>query len=302
MVGVKDVQVGERFRLLDESYARELAEQIAARGRMFQPIGISSDGHLVWGRHRLRAAEILAWEEIAAQVLPYRIDDVQARLDELDENLQRKEFTALELARALARRKVLYESLHPETRRGAKGGRKPADKPGKKPGKKPAELTDTVSVSSEEVPVKSFAAAAAEKTGKSERTIARSVQIGQGLPPEIAAKVAQTPVGNQPRELLKLAKLVKQDPQLADTVADMLREGEVQSVTEALAESELPPEPAVEASAVLREMLAKLKRAWQASCGKAATPSLGAAVLEAVAEQWLNETWTDRGGKTRSQS
>ena len=46
-----------------------------------------------------------------------------AEMAELDENLMRRELTVLQRAEMLARRKQLYEALHPEAKRGVAGGR-----------------------------------------------------------------------------------------------------------------------------------------------------------------------------------
>ena len=117
------ISVGPRFRGLDEFRARQLAETIREDGRLLQPIGVTSDLHLVYGRHRLRACEILGWTEVPAVVSAYSHESPQAEMDELDENLARTELTSLQVAQGLARRKAAYERLHPATKRGAKGGR-----------------------------------------------------------------------------------------------------------------------------------------------------------------------------------
>jgi hypothetical protein len=134
-----------------------------------------------------------------------------------------------------------------------------------------------------------FAKDTAKRTGKSERTVRRAAAIGEKLDAEVKQKIAKTPIADNQRELEKLARL---EPDMQRTVADMLADGEVESVTEALAEDPGPePEPSESAAAVLRELLAKTKSAWMASCGPAATGSLGASVLEAVADEWIRESW-----------
>ena len=125
LVRTADIVVGKRFRQLNMTEVAKLADNLVDSGRLLQPIGVTSDMHLVWGAHRLRAATDLGWREIPAQILPYDSGSQQAKIDELDENLRRCELTALEQAQALAARKTAYELLHPEARRGVRGGRKP---------------------------------------------------------------------------------------------------------------------------------------------------------------------------------
>jgi ParB family transcriptional regulator, chromosome partitioning protein len=296
MLAVADIDIPKRLRQLDEAKAKKLAESIRERGVMLQPIGVSEDGWLVFGRHRLRAAQILGWEHVPARLLPYGSDSPQARIDEVDENVCRAELTALELAEAMAARKAAWLELHPETAVGKKGGRKPQKEKVAKLATNSAEPSDS---SSRPVPTladmcndssaTAFAKDASKRTGKSERTVRRAAAIGQKLDQEVKQKIAKTPVADNQRELEKLARL---DPDMQRTVADMLIDGEVESVTEALAEGPGPEAaPAEEASAVLRELLRKLASAWKASCGRSATGQLGAAVLEAVADEWMRETW-----------
>lgn len=112
------------------------------------------------------------------------------------------------------------------------------------------------------------------------------------LPPELARKVRNTAAAADERQMARLARIAKDDPQLADAVANMLHDCDVFSVDEALQENDQPePEPQEEASAVLRQLLKEAKSFWRIECPKSASPALGAAVLEAVADEWLNGGW-----------
>jgi hypothetical protein len=115
---------------------------------------------------------------------------------------------------------------------------------------------------------------------------------GELLPDDLARKIRNTPAAADPKQVARLARLARQDPELAQTVASMLGDCEVSSVEEALVESDtVPDDPEEEASEVLKEMLRKVQSAWRTSCPKKACPALGAAVLEAVADEWLNGGW-----------
>jgi ParB-like chromosome segregation protein Spo0J len=278
-------------------------------GGLLQPIGITEDRWLVFGRHRLRAAQILGWERIPARIMPYRSDSPQARIDEIDENVVRRTLTALELSEAMAARKAAWLELHPETGH----GKRPKKQAAKSKVAKLATLLDEdsrpvptlaemVDVPADET-AQAFAADTAKKTGKSPRTVRRAASIGERLDPQVAEQIASTPIADKQAELEKLARL---EPDMQRTVATMLVEGEVQSVTEALADSSDPePEPAEEASTVLRGLLDAAGLNWRAKCGDAATAQLGAAVLESLAEEWIRQRWEPldkkprKGGKAR---
>jgi ParB family transcriptional regulator, chromosome partitioning protein len=70
-------------------------------GGLLQPIGLTPDFELVYGRHRLEACKSLGYEKIPAVILSYK-DQRQYELAEIDENLQRHALTPLEESQALA--------------------------------------------------------------------------------------------------------------------------------------------------------------------------------------------------------
>lgn len=77
--------------------------------------GAMTDGYrIVAGSHRLAAARVLGWETIAAFVLDSDTGNLEAELIEIDENLCRAELTPAQRAAAIARRKQIWEALHPE--------------------------------------------------------------------------------------------------------------------------------------------------------------------------------------------
>ena len=80
------------------------------------------------------------------------LNDLHAELIEIDENLMRNNFGPAEEAGAVARRKAIYEELHPETKHGAN--------------------QHTRGVDNLSTPSDRFTAATSEATGKDERTIA----------------------------------------------------------------------------------------------------------------------------------
>ena len=97
-----------------------LAESIDDIG-LLNPIRVRQVGddeyEVVAGSHRLQAAELLGWREIAAIVTDD--DDLHAELAMIDENLVRAELSPADRAQQTARRKAIYLELHPETAHGA---------------------------------------------------------------------------------------------------------------------------------------------------------------------------------------
>jgi hypothetical protein len=80
--------------------------------------GAMTDGYrIVAGGHRLAAARTLGWETIPAFVLDSDTGNLEAELIEIDENLCRAELTPAQRAAAIARRKQIWEALHPESGR-----------------------------------------------------------------------------------------------------------------------------------------------------------------------------------------
>lgn len=326
MIKLDDIDIPASHRPLDKARAERLADAIREDGELLHPIGVCKSEWpdrylLVHGLHRMAAFNLLGRTHILASIF-FDMSPAQAELCELDENLARAGLTALEESKALARRQQLYEALHPEAKHGGK--RKP-----KKDSRGAAETlrTETTTLAEHKatkgqdakmascspppaVPgtaaetrdagsrKPSFAKDTAAKTGKSARTIQRKAQIGREIPDDWVPIVAKVPqLANSASELAAFIKLIKADPAQARTVAQMIADGEVATVAEAIAEPELPEEPADQASDALRRALARVKDGWRRECGPAATAPLGAAVLEAVAAEWLTENWGRAKGK-----
>ncbi|MFI5300819.1 MAG: ParB N-terminal domain-containing protein, partial [Polyangiales bacterium] len=122
MIKVGDVNVpDERRRHADQRVVLMLAESIRRRGLML-PIRVRRDGRLVCGLHRLLAHILLGLADIEVVYVADGDSDVDIELDEIEENLCRREISTLERAVAERRRKTLYETERPETRAGVAGG------------------------------------------------------------------------------------------------------------------------------------------------------------------------------------
>ncbi len=195
-VDCTQVRVTTRLRALRPDRVESLATSMAAVG-LIHPIRIRYDGAipvLVTGRHRLEAARRLGWEAIRCEVVE-DVHELTWALLEIDENLERGELSAAERVIHVARRKELWEELHPETRPTSRGGpgrgkptrRKACDESGR--------------------PAERFTAAAAAVTGRSERAVQLDAARGEQLKPWLGALVGTSlDEGEQLDALRVLAK------------------------------------------------------------------------------------------------
>ena len=113
-ISVADIDASDRLRPLDEAAVEALMVSIEQRN-LEAPIIIRPHGagwKLVAGGHRLEAVKRLGHEVIDA--IPRNLDDDEARLAEIDENLIRRELSALDRAIFLAERKAVFDRMNPE--------------------------------------------------------------------------------------------------------------------------------------------------------------------------------------------
>lgn len=99
-VSIADIHVGNRHRK-DYGDLPALAESMDMLG-LLQPIGLNTARELLWGRRRLKAAEILEWPVIPSVLVD--CDPADKTLIEYHENVCRKDFTIseqVEIGRAM---------------------------------------------------------------------------------------------------------------------------------------------------------------------------------------------------------
>jgi ParB family chromosome partitioning protein len=245
--------VGGR-RPVNESVVLALMESIREVGLLAPLVTRWNDEDeteiVVAGRHRFEACRRLGWQHIptvdisevpgAKQDSDPEWASLLVELTELDENLCRAELTVLEHSHATARRKDIYERLHPETKQGG-------DK--KSPEAKAKNQTA-------ESATRSFVSDTAAKTGRSERSVRVDAQIGAGIKPETAKVVEGTPVENRQQDLLELAR--EKDPvrqvEKAKAKVEHARAPKPQKP---------PPKPA-KAAPVASRRLVTVQQAWLA--------------------------------------
>lgn len=191
-VQIAKLKVGHRLRSPDPKHVEELAQSMSEVG-LLEPIGVTRSHRLVYGGSRLDAAKRLKWKRIPAVVLT--INDTEAKLVEIDENLVRQELSPPERGEYTVQRKELYEQLHPETRQGGAPGRAGGGK-AKTPG------------------TRSFVADTAAKTGRGRSTIAEDIKIGR-LPKRVLSVLKGTPVEKKKGQLSLLTRIKDPEEQLA---------------------------------------------------------------------------------------
>lgn len=156
-MAINDVVVKERKRPLGN--VAKLSESIKELG-LLNPITIDPHGVLIAGYHRLEACKQLGWVTIPVNMVT--LDELNAELAEIDENLVRNELHWFDRDKQLARRKEIYEIKHPEIKNG--GDRRSIIKQMVQPDPHNADL------------VAPFTVDAANKIGYSRDTIERSIQ------------------------------------------------------------------------------------------------------------------------------
>ena len=165
-IPLSDIDVGKRLRDVDPAQVAAIQNSFAEVGlRTPITVRLNSDKSgfkylLTAGAHRLAAATKQGWNTINAFVVSE--NDLDAQLWEIDENLARSELSPADRAVFTFRRKELYLLKYPETAHG--GDRKSSRQVG-----------DLI----ERQERKSFVAATAELTGKTERSIQRDAERGE---------------------------------------------------------------------------------------------------------------------------
>ena len=201
MIKISEIKVSPDRREADPESVQSLAKSIAVLG-LLNPITIDQNHELVAGLHRLEAVKSLGWQEIRCNVCDF--DGLRKELAEIDENLIRRTLDYMEECTQLARRKVIYETLHPETRQGQRNGQ--------------TSKTAQRAV----LEMKSFSEDAAEKLGLHERTVRKKVQIGRDLTPEAKEIVRENGI-----PAVKALKLSRLPAEQQENAAKQLAAGEV---------------------------------------------------------------------------
>lgn len=82
----------------DEKLLKELGESMLIR--QLQPVGARTDGTLIWGERRLRAAILVRKPTLLTLVSDKPISETEAKIFQLTENIQRENLSAYEIWQA----------------------------------------------------------------------------------------------------------------------------------------------------------------------------------------------------------
>ncbi len=221
---ISKVTIPRGRRAVDKAKVAALADSIKETG-LLNAIGVTEDYHLVHGAHRLAACKKLGFKKIPATITTYATE-LRSELAQLDENLVRNILSKLEENQALARRKAIFEELHPDT----KAGKSQASGCNRtKRNRKKSHVSDKMSLT--------FTEDTAKKTHQSKRSVERKVGIGEKLDPKAARMVKGTPIEHKQSELKALSAMPAKKQQ---DVAAKIQSGQISSVQQKPARSSTP--------------------------------------------------------------
>ena len=226
LIQISEIKVNPGRREADPEGVQDLVDSISKVG-LINPITVDREHTLIAGLHRLEAVKLLGWTEIECTVSS--LDGLLAELAEVDENVVRKDLSAVEFSDLLLRRKEIYETLHPETKRG--GDRK-------------SEKIKGAKCAFDSVPP--FIDDTAAKLGVHRATVKRQIQTAKNLTPEAKDIIRDTGTKITKKEALKLSRL---SPEQQRDAASQLATGDIRSIDEyrpapakSTTEQELPPQ------------------------------------------------------------
>jgi len=219
-IAIAKIDASRRLRPVDPDHVELIAASIIERGRLITPIRIRSDGKGGWiliaGAHRLAALKNLRWTELVVgeHVIISDVAEVEAKIDEIDENLARHELNALDRAIFLAERKKLFLAFVESSRGGDRKSQRFLEKI-----KGQTLVFET-----------NFAKATAARVGLSKSAINLAIQLVEKLDAEAIAALRGTPLETNQKELFALAAL---EPEKQRAVANSIRRGYAKSTAAA---------------------------------------------------------------------
>jgi ParB family chromosome partitioning protein len=222
-VSVDDIEMGERLRPVSRAGVEALKASFRDLGVIKDPIHIrqiKKTGALVLmaGGHRLTAARELRDEGLAQYgtmtVTAWRCSDSFAQLMEIDDNLAGADLSPLDTAVFLARRKEVYEALHPEAKAQVGAGLVA----------KRWDTADTMSVVS-------FAEAVSQQMGISDRHVRRLVRAGLTLGAKEVRDLRAAPRPVALADLMELSKITAVDERC--DVVELMARGEAKGAKDA---------------------------------------------------------------------
>ncbi len=177
-VSLSEITIGSNRRPVGD--ISHLVQSILQVG-LLNPIHLTVEKKLIAGLHRLESFRFIGRETIPAIICTG--DELDAEIQEIDENLIRNELSALEQGEQLLRRDELLA---------ARGERK-------------ASGDNRFSRGEESSPLKTTATIAAE-VGLSERIVQQRKQVARDLMPDVKDVLRETNLADSKTDLLKLSR------------------------------------------------------------------------------------------------
>ncbi|MGL5447481.1 MAG: ParB/RepB/Spo0J family partition protein [Rhabdaerophilum sp.] len=206
VIALDQIDATNRLRPVDPAHVEAIAASIDQIG-LQAPIILRPEGNryrLVAGAHRMEACRALGWDTIDAVI--DNVDDDEARLIEIDENLMRRELSALDRALSLAERKAVYDALYPET---------------VQRGRRKKELATTCRQFGE-----AFSKHTANRLGLNKKTVERALSLAASLSPEARDLLRLSDLADNQAQLLALAA---EEPEKQVAIARAIAEGKASS-------------------------------------------------------------------------
>ena len=210
-------------RQVNQKQVEALAESIKTIG-LLNPITMNNNNELLAGLHRLEACKLLGYMQIEANCIGGGYLEYQ--LAEIDENLIRNELSVLERGENLEKRKLIYEELYPETKKGIAGGIASGISRGTK-------------TENDFVQKDSFVESTSKLTGESESTIKDNIRISKNITDEVKEIIRNEPIADKKTELLNLAK---QEPETQLEIAKQIVNKEISRVNDYSPKTDKPIE------------------------------------------------------------
>lgn len=239
-------------RRLDPAWVATLSDLFASQGQLSPIELIEKDGRyrLVFGGHRLAAAQLIGWSTIRAVVKDAAAfaSEAEITLREITENMARRQLSVLDRSVDIARWREIYEAVNGAVRRGRPTGKKNS-----------ANIAQFPDEASFEIFAGSFSEAAQRTFQLSKRSIELACRVAT-IAPDLRDRIALHAVADNQSELLSLAAepAERQGQIVALLLADP---AQAASVAEAISIIDRIPKPQpIQAWEKLSENFARLKQ------------------------------------------
>lgn len=216
---ISEIKIGKDRRPIDFEWVKELSEDIKELG-LINPIRLNKENVLIAGLHRIEAFKILGYTEIEYTVTETD-DKIIQRMQEISENVNRKELPYYERLKELKEYKKLMEILHPEIKANSSELKSQIRRKNNTKGRVTTCHEEVVS----QPDIKTLTKQIAEKTNKYVDSVRRDVQIAESLDEKELNIFKNKDVSK--RDALKFVALKNKDPEKAKEVVKKIENGEI---------------------------------------------------------------------------